>query len=192
MEHVRQPVIFFCKASATVEIDLCRQATQTQSLPFSGTEWFAGKCADGLEQVVHAPGLREHAQPVVEPQGKSAVMVQLREQAQKLAQHNSWVLISGEAGAGKGTFARYIHDQSARRDGPFVEIAVGSISEENSAAELFGSEDGEEVHYGRLEQAHRADEWCAIDDMVASAQVLASPDASSTKCAMAPASAGSG
>ena len=98
--------------------------------------------------------LREHAQPVVEPQGKSAVMTQLREQAQKLAQHNSWVLISGEAGSGKGTFARYIHEQSARRDGPFVEIAVGSISEQNSAAELFGSEDGEEVHYGRLEQAN--------------------------------------
>ena len=98
--------------------------------------------------------LREHAQPVVEPQGKSAVMTQLREQAQKLAQHNSWVLISGEAGSGKGTFERYLHEQSARRDGPFVEIAVGSISEQNSAAELFGSEDGEEVHYGRLEQAN--------------------------------------
>ncbi len=98
--------------------------------------------------------LREHAQPVVEPQGKSAVMTQLREQAKRLAQHNSWVLISGEAGSGKGTFARYIHDQSARRDGPFVEIAVGSISEENSAAELFGSEEAEAVHYGRLEQAN--------------------------------------
>ena len=98
--------------------------------------------------------LREHAQPVIEPQGRSLVMTQLREQAQKLAQHHSWVLISGEAGGGKGTFARYIHDQSARRDGPFVEIAVGSISEENSAAELFGTEAGEMVHYGRLEQAN--------------------------------------
>jgi DNA-binding NtrC family response regulator len=98
--------------------------------------------------------LREHAQPIVEPQGKSTVMTQLREQAKKIAQHNSWVLISGEAGAGKGTFARYIHSHSARRDGPFVEIAVGSISEDNSAAELFGTEDGETVHYGRLEQAN--------------------------------------
>lgn len=98
--------------------------------------------------------LREHAQPIVEPQGKSAVMTRLREQAKKLAQHNSWVLISGEAGAGKGTFARYIHSHSSRRDGPFVEIAVGSISEDNSAAELFGTEDGETVHYGRLEQAN--------------------------------------
>jgi two-component system nitrogen regulation response regulator NtrX len=98
--------------------------------------------------------LREHAQPIIEPQGKSPVMTQLREQAQKLAQHNSWVLIRGEAGAGKSTFARYIHDQSTRREGPYIEIAVGSISEENSAAELFGTEDGETVHYGRLEQAN--------------------------------------
>jgi two-component system nitrogen regulation response regulator NtrX len=98
--------------------------------------------------------LREHAQLIIEPQGKSAVMTQLREQAQKLAQHSSWVLISGEAGAGKSTFARYIHDQSTRRDGPFIEIAVGSISEKNSAAELFGTEEGETVYYGRLEQAN--------------------------------------
>ena len=98
--------------------------------------------------------LRQRIQPVLEPVGKSDVMEQLREQARKIARHNSWVLISGEPGAGKGTFARYIHEQSPRRDGPFVEIAVGSISRENSAAELFGHEDGENIHYGRLEQAN--------------------------------------
>ena len=98
--------------------------------------------------------LRGHALPVVEPVGKSALIEQLREQAGKIAQHNSWVLISGEAGTGKGTFARYIHNQSPRHDGPFVEIAVGSMTGENSAAELFGHEEGESVSYGRLEQAN--------------------------------------
>ncbi|MGB5438564.1 MAG: sigma-54 dependent transcriptional regulator [Gammaproteobacteria bacterium] len=98
--------------------------------------------------------LREHAHLVIEPVGRTAIMEQLREQARKIAQHNSWVLISGEAGAGKTTFARYIHQQSPRCNGPFVEIAVGSISQENSAAELFGHEDGENIHYGRLEQAN--------------------------------------
>lgn len=98
--------------------------------------------------------LRGHVQPVIEPVGKSAIMNQLREQARRIAQHNSWVLISGEAGAGKTTFARYIHDQSPRHNGPFVEIAVGSISEENSAEELFGHEAGDTVHYGRLEQSN--------------------------------------
>jgi two-component system nitrogen regulation response regulator NtrX len=98
--------------------------------------------------------LREHGRPVIMPIGKSEVMDKLRQQARRIAQHNSGVLISGEAGSGKDTFARYIHEQSARREGPFVEIAVGSITKENSAAELFGSEEGQAVHYGRLEQAN--------------------------------------
>jgi DNA-binding NtrC family response regulator len=99
-------------------------------------------------------GLRQQVQPVLEPVGRSPQMERLREQARKIAQHGSWVLIFGEPGTGKGMFARYIHEQSPRREGPFVEIAVGSISEENSAAELFGHEDGEKIHYGRLEQAN--------------------------------------
>jgi DNA-binding NtrC family response regulator len=98
--------------------------------------------------------LRDQALPVVEPVGKSAIMENLREQARKIAQSGSWVLISGEAGAGKGTFARYIHDQGPRADAPYVEIAVGSMTGENSAAELFGHEEGESVSYGRLEQAN--------------------------------------
>ncbi len=99
-------------------------------------------------------GLRRHVQTVIEPVGKSDTMQQLRLKAQRIAQHNSWVLISGEPGAGKKTFARYIHDQSHRRSGPFVEVAVGSISRENSSAELFGNEEGDKIHYGRFEQAN--------------------------------------
>jgi two-component system nitrogen regulation response regulator NtrX len=98
--------------------------------------------------------LREHGRPVIMPIGKSEAMEQLRQQARRIAQHSSVVLISGEAGAGKGTFARYVHEQSQFNKGPFVEIAVGSITRENSATELFGSEEGQSVHYGRLEQAN--------------------------------------
>lgn len=99
-------------------------------------------------------GLKRQVQPVSEPQGKSEVMQALREQARRIAQHNTWVLISGEAGAGKEVVARYIHAQSPLRDKPFVEVAVGSMSAEHSAIELFGSEEGERIVYGRLEQAN--------------------------------------
>ncbi len=99
-------------------------------------------------------GLKRQAQPVTEPAGKSEAMQALREQAGRIAQHNTWVLISGEAGAGKEVTARYIHMLSSLRDNAFVEVAVGSMSAEHSAAELFGSEDGDNVVYGRLEQAN--------------------------------------
>ncbi|MGD2074537.1 MAG: sigma-54 dependent transcriptional regulator [Gammaproteobacteria bacterium] len=99
-------------------------------------------------------GLKRQAQPVSEPAGKSKVMQNLREQAQRIAQHSTWVLISGEPGTGKEVMARYIHAHSPLRDRPFVEVAVGSMSPEHSAAELFGTEEGDRVVYGRLEQAN--------------------------------------
>ncbi|MFA7096567.1 MAG: sigma-54 dependent transcriptional regulator [Gammaproteobacteria bacterium] len=99
-------------------------------------------------------GLRQQAQPVIEPIGKSAVMQRLRDQARRVAQHDTWMLITGEPGSGKETLARYLHANSARREGPFVEVRVGSIARENSAVELFGSEEGGKIRYGRLEQAN--------------------------------------
>jgi len=99
-------------------------------------------------------GLKRQAQPVVEPAGKSEIMHALRSQAGRIAQHNTWVLINGEPGAGKEVVARYIHAQSPLRDRPFVEVAVGSMSAGNSAVELFGSEEGDRIVYGRLEQAN--------------------------------------
>ncbi len=99
-------------------------------------------------------GLKRQTLPVAEPAGKSEVMQALREQAQRIAQHNTWVLVSGEPGSGKEVVARYIHTHSALRDMPFVEVSVGSMSPEHSAAELFGSEEDNNITYGRLEQAN--------------------------------------
>ncbi len=98
-------------------------------------------------------GLRRFGAAIAEPVGDSAVMNNLRDQVQRMAQHDTWVLISGEAGVGKHTFARYLHGRSARRDNPFIVVAVGSLSGEESVAELFGTEQGERVRFGLLEQA---------------------------------------
>ncbi len=98
-------------------------------------------------------GLRKRSQAVIEPVGRSAVMQRLREQVKRLAQHDTWVLISGEPGSGRETFARYLHAQSVRRDRPFVEVAVNTIAAGNAARDLFGSETDGHIHYGRLEQA---------------------------------------
>jgi DNA-binding NtrC family response regulator len=99
-------------------------------------------------------GLRQQSPQLLEPVGKSAAMVELKEQARRIAQHSAWVLITGEPGSGKATLARYFHAQSSRKDAPFVEVHVGSIARANSAVELFGSEENSTIHYGHLEQAN--------------------------------------
>ncbi|MBS1173868.1 MAG: nitrogen assimilation regulatory protein NtrX [Proteobacteria bacterium] len=101
-------------------------------------------------------GLRRRSQAVIEPVGRSAVMQRLREQVKRLAQHDTWVLISGEPGSGRETFARYLHAQSVRRDRPFVEVAVNTIAPGNAARDLFGSETDGHIHYGASSPPPRA------------------------------------
>ena len=98
-------------------------------------------------------GLRRRAPLVHEPAGRSAAMQRLREQVKRIALHDTWVLITGEAGSGRETFARFLHSQSARKERPFIDLGVSGIARGNAARELFGSEEGGHVHYGSLEQA---------------------------------------
>ncbi|MDH5614263.1 MAG: response regulator, partial [Gammaproteobacteria bacterium] len=77
--------------------------------------------------------LLRRAQPVSEPIGKSKPMQSLREQIIKVALHDTCVLITGEAGSGKRVAAHYLHSNSARKSGPYVEINVATIARENSA-----------------------------------------------------------
>jgi len=98
--------------------------------------------------------LRRVVQPLNEPLGGSEVMVKLRNQVLRVAQHNAWVLLNGEPGSGLELFARYLHMSSSRNTGPFITVRVASIAGENAAVELFGSEDKERIHYGLLEQAN--------------------------------------
>ena len=99
-------------------------------------------------------GLKRRMDIPVEPIGKSLIMEKLRDQVKRLAQHEARVLLLGEPGSGKETLARYLHTNSSRRDGPFVDVGVGTIASSNSAVEFFGRVDGEHIQRGLLEQAH--------------------------------------
>jgi two-component system nitrogen regulation response regulator NtrX len=74
--------------------------------------------------------------------GESAVMSVLRAQIAMAAPTNGRVLIQGENGSGKELVARAIHDGSARRAHPFVEVNCAAIPEELIESELFGHEKG--------------------------------------------------
>ena len=98
-------------------------------------------------------GLATEVDVVREPAGRSRTMQALREELKRLSQHDTPILLHGEAGSGKQVCARYLHQQSARADGPFVRLPAGASQQRGADAELFGAENGDEVRYGLLEEA---------------------------------------
>jgi PAS domain S-box-containing protein len=70
-------------------------------------------------------------------------MRQILQVALKLARLDTTnVLITGESGTGKGLLAKFIHQSSARRREPFIQINCAALPENLLEAELFGYEKG--------------------------------------------------
>lgn len=74
--------------------------------------------------------------------GEASSMVATKQIIARVAPTNSWVLIQGEAGAGKKLVAENIHYMSSRASRPFVDINCGGVPEDLLAAEIFGIEKG--------------------------------------------------
>jgi PAS domain S-box-containing protein len=62
--------------------------------------------------------------------------------ADRIASHDTTVLISGETGTGKEVFAEYIHNNSSRKNKKLVKVNCGAIPETLIESELFGYEKG--------------------------------------------------
>jgi two-component system, NtrC family, response regulator PilR len=74
--------------------------------------------------------------------GQSAAMQHVRETIAKLARSQAPVYLTGESGCGKELAARLIHEQSARRDRPFIAVNCGAIPENLVESEFFGYKKG--------------------------------------------------
>ncbi len=79
------------------------------------------------------------ARPII---AESPCMVKALQQALKVSEVDSTVLILGESGVGKGLFADLIHQNSRRAEQPILKINCGAIPETLIEAELFGYEKG--------------------------------------------------
>ena len=74
--------------------------------------------------------------------GHNPRFLQTVRQAQIASQINSNVLLLGESGTGKDIFAQAIHNNSSRKDGPYVAINCAAIPRDLITSELFGYSDG--------------------------------------------------
>jgi two-component system response regulator HydG len=74
--------------------------------------------------------------------GSSAAWRRVIDVATQAAPSTATVLVLGESGTGKELLARYIHEKSARPNGPFVAVNCAAIPETILESELFGHERG--------------------------------------------------
>jgi DNA-binding NtrC family response regulator len=92
--------------------------------------------------------------------GSSTAIRKLEEQARRVLEADSPVLIQGETGTGKTVLARWIHAHSRRADEAFVDLNCAGLARELLETELFGHEKGAftgavSSKTGLFEVAHR-------------------------------------
>ena len=90
--------------------------------------------------------------------GESAAIMRVRDIINKVAPTEARVLITGQNGTGKEVIAHLIHENSARANGPMVEVNCAAIPSELIESELFGHMKGSftgavKDRAGKFEQA---------------------------------------
>jgi DNA-binding NtrC family response regulator len=91
--------------------------------------------------------------------GSSQAILEVFEQARMAAQADCTVLVTGESGTGKELIAEALHQNSPRRNGPFMTVNMAAVPEHLAESELFGHVKGAftgalAARTGRFEAAH--------------------------------------
>lgn len=95
-----------------------------------------------------------------EIKGVSEALQQSINAAKRVSKGDATIMLRGESGTGKELFAQSIHNESDRKDKPFVAINCAAIPENLLESELFGYEKGsftgaDKEKQGRFELAHK-------------------------------------
>ena len=130
-------------------IDTAIRATRLGALDFIEKPLDLNKIIITINNTLHLRALEEEnallrkkAEKDDEIVGNSPVVRKLKEQIDRAAPSDAWVLILGENGTGKELVARRLHKKSLRSKQPFVEVNCAAIPQELIESELFGHEKG--------------------------------------------------
>lgn len=91
--------------------------------------------------------------------GKSPLLERVLQTVSRIASTHAPMLITGESGTGKELIAEAIHENSERKDRPFIKVNLGGISLSLFESEMFGHKKGAftDAHYDRKGRFELAD-----------------------------------
>lgn len=155
------------------DIEMAVRAIKLGATDFVLKPWHNDKLVDTLKTALHIAGEKKtaktktHGQPNrknISPLsenpfiGNSEAIQNILNTIERVAATDANILILGENGTGKDLAAKIIHQQSLRKEKPFVPVDLGAIAETLFESELFGHvkgafTDAKEDRTGKLEEA---------------------------------------
>ncbi|MCT4629392.1 sigma-54 dependent transcriptional regulator [Winogradskyella sp.] len=158
------PEIAVILMTAYADIDLAIKGLKEGASDFLMKPWKNDKILETTSTILKSKTSRSTKKETinsssVEIIGNSDVMNDVFVKLKKVAPTDANVLILGENGTGKDLIARALHDNSNRKNKPFIKVDVGALTSSLFESELFGYKkgaftDAREDRKGRFEAAN--------------------------------------
>lgn len=141
LSHIKKyyPVIPVVLMTAFGEVEKAVLAIQKGAMDYLVKPFDVDILIETVNQFRHQAVKSESDGQPIAKDPSSRALFQL---AKQVADSDATVMISGESGTGKEVLARFIHQNSSRKNGPFVAINCAAIPENMLESTLFGYEKG--------------------------------------------------
>ncbi|GHF92690.1 sigma-54-dependent transcriptional regulator [Thalassotalea marina] len=141
--------------TAWTQLETAIELVKQGAVDYLPKPWNDGKLLELIS--AHVGSTLQKPEPVTLV-AESAAMKNLCQLAEKVADSDVNVLITGPNGSGKEKIADHIHQHSKRKAMPFVKVNMGALPAQLMEAELFGAEKGaftgaNQKRIGRFEAA---------------------------------------
>ena len=127
------------------DIDLAIRSLKEGASDFIIKPWKNEKLLEAIGDILALKNPQKHWKPeLIQGKiiGESPAMQEVYLKIKKVAPTDANVLLLGENGTGKDLLARALHENSPRRDAPFIKVDVGALTESLFESELFGHSKG--------------------------------------------------